>query len=670
MLSPACLRHVQSRDELEQIDPTMYALSHDPVSATLCGMLESPKLSDLWKRYHLSDKDKNPAHDAARELYKSAGHFSENQGLLVFLKEFLNIQHATLPVKRKNDTLEDSHDRKILDTLSCHIESLIEDKQTPVPEEYQPVLDMLEHATGQTPVRPVRSFWNFLKTQGKHIAEETKEHPAAAASMLALSLGTLRFMNNGASTYIDPTVMQASNMDMDTLLSLDSLDSTITFNAQQTPIDLPCHDHIVYFLDPIVGSEYAVTGADFIKNTLGAAGLFPQHCAKLKTLAPDAQNWLLGGYDVINSRIAFMASDPAADLGKTVIPPSRFLDAYNTAVTHTSEFWYAFNAIENAVLHTVIFGSSMMLSRKLGKLSSEELTETLRSSKDFIYRTIPSKRSFEELTETTPLNYVLAVSGSAYAYVSNNGFNPEMVWMGLGGLVAGQVIHKGIRSLKSRSCSEEIMANASTDGIESLYVLSDVRAGEASTKDKALNGWQTLALKATIGAGIGTAAVTIDTALTGGQITASVLGGGSVTVLFLGYNVVEDAALHVIFGAAGGATGLGIALTERSIDYAKSQIGMAVRAGDTPKKEKTMWDKFTRDTIIGAGIASSAASLDAMVTGGQGMAFLQSIISQPIDSTLLQHMLFCLTAGATGSTLLNAPRTATLSANSNDRDLG
>lgn len=639
----------------------MYALSHDPVSATLAGMLESPKLSDLWKRYHLSEKDRNPAHDAARELHHSAGHFSENQGLLVFLKKFLDIQHATLPVKRKSDTPEDSHDRKILDTLSVHIESLIEDDQTPVPEQYKPVLDMLEHAMGQTPVRPVRSFWNFLKAQGKHIAEEAKEHPAATASMLALSLGTLRFMNNGATTYIDPTVMQASNLDMDSMLSLDGLESTITFDAQQTMIELPCHDHIVYFLDPLVGQEYAVKGADFIKNTLDAANLFPQHCSKLKTLAPDAQNWLQGGYDFINSRIAFIASNPAADLGNSIIPTGQFLNAFNTAVIHTSEFWYGFNAIENAVLHTVIFGSSMMLSRKLGKLSSEELSEVWQDTKDFVYRT----------TTNQPLSYLLTASGSTYAYIANNGMNPEMVWMGLGGLVAGQVAHKGLRSLKSRDTSEEIMANA-PEATESLYVLSDVRAGEHPKKGKSLNGWQTTALKTAIGAGIGTAAVTIDTLLTGGQNTAYVLGGGSVTVLFLGYNVVEDAALHVIFGVAGGTTGLGIAMTERGIDYAKSKIGLAssVRAGDTLKKEKTMWEKFTRDTVIGAGIASSVASLDAMVTGGQGMDFLQHLISQPIDSTLLQHMLFCLTAGAAGSTLLNAPQYASQTTNPNHRDLG
>lgn len=520
----------------------------------LGGVLDSPETEALWVRHHYSRRDDNPAPVIAEQIRSLYGDLRQDPALLSFMKELAKIERKALGPTRDKDDADKKSLRAGLEGLEAYLESLSEGVKLPppetLPEDHQKILHMYKHKTGQIPIEPLRATGRTLKNAGAHIWEDVKEHPKSALGLLIFATGTLAFMKkqigSSATTYINPQATALTNFSMD---ALDDPDYVPEFDqAYFNPnIELTCHDHITQL--------FGETAADIAQNSLNIAGLFPQHCSRVKTLALDAHDKLNAGYDFVNTRIGFIIKDPALDLGEKLIPDSPFKLAFMEAAHNTAEGIYAFNTVENVVLHTIIFGSAMAGTIKLGAMDSGEGKEALRDIRDFFHRT----------SLNTPLSYIFGGAATAHSYLAD-GMNPEMVWMGLGGALAGQVIHKGMRTLSSHKHVEKATLSVQKNLARFAKpdkVLSGNMAGETSAPVSE-NFWMKPWRKIAKGLGLTGAFAAADIVATGGEITGAALGATSVILPFLFYNVPEDLALHVIFGAAGAAAG-GAVLAGRKI---------------------------------------------------------------------------------------------------------
>ncbi len=511
---------------------------HNRAADSVARILESDEINKIWSSHHVSRSDDNPALGIAQNLHD----FPSDPELLAFMSRLVELERGALGSSKNPDV---GNLRRELDGLAFYLADASSDITLPalesLPEDYQKILKMIERQTAQVPFRPIGVPVEMLKHTAQHIWEDAKEHPKSFAGLLTVSLGGLGFMNMrmGTSTtsYIDPEVTTITNLSLD---ALDDPDFVMEQDSSLLNLDLQptCHDHLTQLLGE--------TGADAIKSTLDMAGIFPQHCSRVKTLAADAQASLQGGYDFINSRIGFFIKDPATDLAGKILPDSPFKDAFYNAANNTADFIYAANTVENVVLHTIIFASAMATTVKFGTLENEEGKIIRKNAQDFFHRTI----------KNNPLNYVFGIAASAQSYMANEGLNPEMIWMGLGGVLAGHFSHAALKRLKRTDHVKNITAPA-RENLEHFSdmrkILSDNRAGEPLAIEP--KNWKNRLKKAGIISGGLAALASADAALTGGQISGNILGFTSVTVPFLAYNVPEDAGLHVIFGVAGGAAG-------------------------------------------------------------------------------------------------------------------
>lgn len=517
--------------------------------------LQDHSLAQIWSRYYPSQNTRTPLSDLS-DVIKSQNLTPENNAhLLIFMNEILDIEEQALkriPKHKRSET--DLADIENIAQLKNYLQTLKERTpeayaHTELPEQYQKIIDMLRTETAQHPVRPIQNLMRLVKNTGVHIAEDAREHPYAFTGLLGISLGALGLMNmrmgSTANIYIDPIATTITDLDFDSLEQMtNGADTALTLNPafMNTGPAQSCHDHLTQVLGP--------TAADYVKNSLDAVNLFPQHCSKIKTLAQNAQGNLQSFYDTMNSRIAFMIHDPAQDIGNKIIPPSPFLDAFNHAANQTADFIYAANAIENVTLHTIIFASAVATTVKLGTLESEEAKEMRMKISDFFGRT----------TRNVPLNYLLCAAGSTYAYMANNGVNPEMIWMGLGGALIGQGIHNALNKNKSPALAQTLSVHIRDIDVHSLEASENItgneKAGESLSAENKKSAWKKIITsKPAIASAVTGIASAADFAFNNGQISGTMLGGLSVTVPFLAYNVPEDATLHVILGFAGGVVG-------------------------------------------------------------------------------------------------------------------
>lgn len=532
-------------------------IAFDPnAGAGLSAVLESKEIAGAWPTHHRSLKDNNAPINIAEQVKNISDNLDQHPELLAFMQYLVEIELQSLGMPHKNDSSEKSETREKLRLLDKYLHSLphtfIPEDQ--LPEDHQMVLEMVRQNTGQKPIRPMHTVWNSVKHLAHHIKDDAKEHPVAFGSLLTTSLGLLYFMNMRmgmkGTNYIDPKLMQVTDLDVDTLMDPSA---PITVNAAEIVSDMRvgCHDHLKMLLGD--------NGADFVKNTLDAVDLFPQHCGRVKTLAQNAQDNLRSGYDFINSRIDLVVKDPAIDLANSVAAKGPFLDAFNAAANNTAEFIYAANTVENVVLHSIIFGSAVIGTVKIGQLDKQEVKNAWDRFSDFAYRTAATK----------PMNYVLCCSASVYSYMANNGYSPDMMWMGLGGLVAGELTHKAINSRKQNNSLHDAMLSVPRD-IATLSNPSDItnnhRAEE--THKPTLEKLK----KPALFAGLASAATAADFALTGGQNAGTIAGTLGVTVPFLAYNVPEDATFHVIFGVAGAIVGGAWLAAEKAVKWTKDLI--------------------------------------------------------------------------------------------------
>lgn len=508
---------------------------------TIATLLESEPVSDAWQRHHYSRRKDNTPLNLASQIREIGENINEYPELLAFMQNLVSIERSALGKPEKNEPDKRTKLRSQLEHLEKYLSRLsqVHIPEESLPEDHRIVLNMLRHETGQIPFRPLHSLWKSSKKTAHHIVQDAKEHPAAFGTLLATSLGLLHFMNlrmGVKSSYIDPKLLQITDLDVDALFDSNAPLTISTEAISETR--LGCHDHLAQLLGN--------SAADFIKDKLDAVNLFPQHCSRVKTLALNAQHNLQSSYDFLNSRLELIIRDPTKDLAEKIFPDSPFRDAFYNAANHTAEFIYAANTVENVVLHTIIFTSAAIGTVKLGTIAKEEFSEAKNNLQDFLVRS----------TTKTPLNYLLCASGSTFAYLANGSLNPEMLWMGMGGLLVGQTIHNTVRRHNAPEFIKQSTLSISKELAEisdASKILGDETAGTALTPNPTL--WEKLKIPA-LTTGAITITGAIDLAATQGQITGSLLGGLGVITPFIFYNIPEDAALHTIFVAAGGIFGM------------------------------------------------------------------------------------------------------------------
>lgn len=516
----------------------------------VAGILDSPALTAMWARHHVSRRAENPASAVAEQIRLPADEAVPlSPDLLAFMREVVAIERKALGAPKKREEKNTQELRAQLTGLERFLIAQDQKEALPrrddLPEAQREILAMLERQTGQG-AGPVRATLHLMKDFAVDLYREARAHPLPFYSSAAFCASMIAFMNwrmgTAQTSYMPPELAAMTELSLDDL-SDPGFVPQVDYSLLET-FQPSCHDHLVL----MVGQN----AADFLEKTLGAVNLFPQHCIGVKTLALNAQNFqqsLWGIYDGWNARMHPVIKGLAETAG-SVLPDSHFQDAFNRAADTTENFVYSLNWMENMTLHTVITAGAFMAYRRLRSMESEERQALYRGVRDFWHRT----------TRNYPLGYILAASGSAYAYMAAGGFTPHTLWAGIFAGSAGLLAHKFSQRSQASALVAETTITVRKD--LSLFanpsaIVSDARAGDALTEEKSrFSGWK----KAAIGVGAAAAGVVTDFAFTGGQMTGAAMGASSVVIPFLYYNVPEDTVLHWVFSILG--TGLALAWEE------------------------------------------------------------------------------------------------------------
>lgn len=505
------------------------------------GFVSSSGISGRWGDHYFGQRHENPVPDVVEKLHGIRDDLASDPALVKFMLETTALLKSGVGQAKASDP-EVQKLRALLDGLSVFLQGLVAEKdllaRSDLPEEYQKLISILEKDTAQKPLRPIAGTGLFLKSYVSHIYEHVREKPGSAVGAFGASLGFLWLVNHkmgGATTsYIDPLNVAITNMGMGEFGADFEFDPTVSLEGLQPS----CHNHVSDVFGPEV--------ADFAQPVL------PEHCSKFKTLAEDAQSSAQGFYDAVNSRIEGLIHMPLSDLFGKVVDHEAFMRGFETGARETAEFIYQFNAVENITLHYVIGTIAFDQGRKLGRVTSDEAREALQKITNFTWRT----------ARQVPLAYAAGLGLSINSYVAHGGLNPEMVWTGAAGVVGGLAVHKlagKVFNRKARAKAVAGNAGESLAGFERFSVPEDVQARLDAAASKG-RGWMKKGA-VSLAAAAGAAGFAKEFP----EMAGVIAGGLTVSGSFLAYNVPEDAALHVIFGIAGGTAGYGYGLVERKI---------------------------------------------------------------------------------------------------------
>jgi len=561
-------------------------------TAVLARALETPELSNIWQSNHC--RTPSPAPKIAAQIHNIENNIGDHPELAAFTLAFLDIERKSLGKPTKKDTSQTQEIRDMLGTFELDLKQRTENiklpKKSALPKEWQKMLGAIERHTGHYKISPFTSIWNITKKQLKEIGEDVKTRPITTSLLFATTGSMVWWINRrigpSGNTYIDPKMLSIESLDLSDMEALmnDPDIANIVFNPDLMPTELEgsCHSH----LTQLVGEN----AADFIENTLGATGLFPEHCSKLATLTYDTHARLNGIYDFANSRLDFLIRQPAEILGNHIGPTSPFKTAFDTAVNNTAESIYAFNTVENIALHSLIFASSMITTVKIGTMDSEERSEIKDKIVEFANRSLTSR----------PLNYLLLCSGSIGAYMASNGSAPHTIWGSVAGIALGEVFHKNINRHKNAlphvtgvfSNNTSIHQEEPKDSSPGTITISKAELEEEQEKQakpwysKWRNIFENPLAKA---APVATTATTLDIAATGGHYLGLCLGSLAVITPFLGVNLIEDTMIHLVFSLAGSTAGMAYLSayksTNASWNYITSKTGIKSRE-NTEHQEK------------------------------------------------------------------------------------
>ncbi len=534
-----------------------HAFATQHTTDLISGILSSDKLSDIWSKHYKSKADDNPAIDIAK-LIKEAQNIEENPEILLFMREMIEIELlAASKSSEFRDYLEQlySHTNKL-----CH-DNNISLENTELPDDYQSLLDALEYQTGNTPIRPIKSLWKITKASAKHIGDDAKEHPYLFTSLASVAVGMVYLSSLNAdkfaTVYMEENAAHISNVD--NIWDDDFTVEDIEFDpllAEGITLDPSCHDTAIE-MGRLIAGDYGAAAVQHIPSFI--TDTLPEHCTRAKSLAGDAIGGLQSGFGWVHERLDVVIRDPANNIGNTIMQDTPFQLAFIEAANNTADIVYRFNDIENIAVHTLLTAVTASAVVKMGSLGTEEGQEWKDSVSDFFHRT----------TRNIPLSYGLLCVGSVLPYMANDGFTPSMIYMGLGGIIVGNTIHKIDRMTQSNKLLKNTLLSVNKTAAE-ISDATKILAGNIANNEYSYQhkGWKDYIKKPAIVAGATASLVSLDIAITGGEISGTIAGSATVTAQYLMYNVVEDTSLHGIFIAFGGVIGgviLGTAMAGKKL---------------------------------------------------------------------------------------------------------
>lgn len=554
--------------------------------SVVAGILSHDQTRHAWNTHYITERANNPADAILSDLAGLEGELENNPALVRFMIEMIEIEHAAMvrglqkeipdqanPIKKMRLSLRNIFKRKAdpeLAALTLQLDNLKEYLYQRVPPDDLPdaknlseaqknFLDVVRFQVGHNKFRPVKTLLGMGKEILHHFKEEFKRQPFVFSSLIIGAASLMHFMNariGGAkTTYIDPELASMEAMNMDEFFDSDT---GLTFdpNFDPTTFQPSCHDH----LKQIFGEKIA----DFITQSEVVAKIFPEHCMKISNFVPNAQDWLQGTYDTVNSRLYGFTDGAASSLSEYMSPDSEFRQAFDQAAMFMAENIKMYDMYENLTFHfaLTIFGTA--IGWKFKNIKNEEVVEAVEKIKNFGNSSL----------KTLPLTYVFGLAGALHGYMMNSGFDPDMVIHGGIGIAAGSLVHRFMTRLKRT----DFVKNTTLSVKKSLAVFSD--------RDKILNGgkahedpsvwkrmWGFVSNKTTVAlASIFTAAVAADMNYNNGMFTGYLLGGAVVTGTYASYNIPEEVAAHLIFGITGGLLGYGAATAVDGAKAAKRKI--------------------------------------------------------------------------------------------------
>ena len=552
-------------------------------------ILASPVLGDIWERAHVTKKEENPYQELADQVHDITDNIEEHPKLLVFMHRLVGLELGALGKPKNSDTVEDTKLRHNLDNIYTHIGTLCKQNnisltKTKLPEDQQHLLDIIENHTGQKSFTPFKSLTKITKNLAVDIYDEAREHPFMFTGFCAMALGVVNMSRQSAGKFstlsVDPALTTITNLDMDMLLSDDMDDLKFDESYLNTDLVMGCHDTAIELAGMVAGEPGANLMRDHAPDWI--VSLSPDHCSKVQDLASKTQNGTQWFFDKIHERLDAIIKDPTTAIGDTMNFGEQFQASFYQATQATSDFIYAFNDWENITIHTILAVMSARAVIKLKDWNTPEHKETRDNIKDFWHRNSIANK---------PLPYVLAASGSTYAYMATNGATPETLWSGISGLVAGGIAHKIHNKIKSKDFVHDTTISISKSNAQSAdpsLIVSEQIAGEDLPKNSyKYKTWKDYAKTTATTVGATTILTTIDAIATNGQITGSLLGGAIPTAIYLGYNVPEDAVLHVPFMLGGGALGAVTLPFVIGIEMAKDSLVNLVKGNNNDGDDHT-----------------------------------------------------------------------------------
>lgn len=515
----------------------------------VCEMLESPEMEKLWALHHHSRAEENIPVQIAAEIRENMSDMEARPDLQSFIAEFLLAE-----IKASADPAVTG----LRSELMALRAALWQPPGTGtyaarriLPDDYRQVIDMIDVQMQQ---KPFRYFLRDIATEYvEHIKEGAQKHPYAFTGFLAACAGAGVFMKTSlgpAKTYIDP---QFAGIAFDE----NGIMTGVSVSADLAGLKFGCHNHISSY----IGEE----AASIIESTLGSFGI--THCSAIMNLDIKAQNALQTSYNFIkmpfDAVMGIFVKNPLSDFGTEALQNSSFAAAYNAAATSVSEAVYALNTVENIVLHSVLFSAAMIEGyRQSGPGGGHEARETLTAAKDFFYRTLHDRS----------LSYVFPAVASGAVYMAQGQFDGSVVLAGAGGAVAGHIAHnlKHVWERKThvtkvtenvRDMLRDFREAAKEKGIVETLA-EPARKQWLSAKEKMTWAGASLSAYATIVfADVSGYAQALESDLAresilkGSEILGAATATGLIAGFFVPFNIVEDAAQHIIFGVGGYGAG-------------------------------------------------------------------------------------------------------------------
>lgn len=510
----------------------------DALGKIVSGMLESPEFQTRWREYFYTRRDEHPAagmnaQDPQWREYSTA-----------FMRALLALEQGALEKTWGHKTAKHGALQADLAALIRHLDTVLDNESArgDLPAPAREALDIIERYTLQKPFCPAQIIKDFTRETCAHIKTEATTHPAAFGVLLTTSLALLTFMNMkiGAQTqYIDPALIGLTDA------SFDAAGNVVNF----TPPDidygaaLSCHDHIAQLSPDLaqILAKYDMT--------------LPQHCARLKTMALDAQSDLQAGYDLLKTPFNALVKDPVQGLGQALFEQSHFMAAFNATAQNVSEFVYQANIVENIVVHSLILGAAFWGTVKCGNLDPQARQEITGHAWNFLHRSFVHR----------PLAYVFcAAAGGGASMAHTAGLGAETLWAGLAGGVAGYLVHDIHRRFERKEHAQKILSGVQKD-IASLNAylgpssVSKVPPfGDEKPKVRrlaalfAFSAYGGLALADMAGyLDQVDSGLVHDLLVQGSEVAGSLTATALILGAYVPFNVAEDALQHVFFGLAG-----------------------------------------------------------------------------------------------------------------------